>query len=39
LFGTHYQPRGRWPAAYGIAGGEVMPDGFWRQLLYPLRRT
>jgi lathosterol oxidase len=39
LFGTYYQPKGRWPAAYGIAGGEAVPDGFWRQLLYPWRRA
>jgi lathosterol oxidase len=38
LFGTYYQPAGRWPAAYGIAGGERMPDGYWRQLVYPLRQ-
>jgi lathosterol oxidase len=37
LFGTYHQPAGRWPAAYGLAGGERMPDGFWGQLLHPLR--
>jgi sterol desaturase/sphingolipid hydroxylase (fatty acid hydroxylase superfamily) len=37
LFGTHYLPDGRWPAAYGIEGHPV-PKGYWKQLLYPFRR-
>jgi len=37
LFGTAYFPPGRWPDAYGIAGRPV-PDGYWRQLIWPLRR-
>jgi sterol desaturase/sphingolipid hydroxylase (fatty acid hydroxylase superfamily) len=38
LFGTHHMPERRWPAAYGIEGNPV-PAGYWRQLLYPLRRS
>jgi sterol desaturase/sphingolipid hydroxylase (fatty acid hydroxylase superfamily) len=37
LFGTYYQPEGRWPAAYGLAGGAAVPDGYLRQLVAPLR--
>ena len=36
LFGTCYFPAGRWPAAYGLAGAPV-PDGWLRQLVWPLR--
>ena len=35
LFGTAYLPAGRWPEAYGIAGHPV-PEGYWRQLAWPL---
>lgn len=35
LFGTYYLPRDAWPTAYGIAGNPV-PEGYLRQLLYPL---
>jgi len=35
LFGTGYLPAGRWPDAYGIAGRPV-PEGYWRQLAWPL---
>ena len=35
LFGTAYLPSGRWPEAYGIAGHPV-PEGYWRQLAWPL---
>ena len=38
LFGTYYLPRGRWPAAYGLAGGATVPDGFGRQLVHPFVR-
>jgi lathosterol oxidase len=38
LFGTAYLPRRRWPDAYGIDGHPV-PEGYWRQLAWPLRRT
>ena len=31
LFGTYYLPEGRWPAAYGIAGGGPLPEGYARQ--------
>jgi lathosterol oxidase len=37
LFGTAYLPAGRWPEAYGIAGRPV-PEGYWRQLAWPLLR-
>ena len=37
VFGTYYQPAGRWPAAYGLARGEPVPDGFLRQLAHPWR--
>ena len=37
LFGTSYLPDGRWPDAYGLAGPPV-PDGWVRQLLWPLAR-
>jgi sterol desaturase/sphingolipid hydroxylase (fatty acid hydroxylase superfamily) len=36
LFGTYYFPEGRWPAAYGL-GGPRVPEGWLRQLLWPLR--
>ena len=39
LFSTYDQPEGRWPAAYGLAGGARVPEGYLRQLLLPLRRT
>ena len=37
LFGTCYLPAGRWPEAYGIAGGAPVPDGFVRQFTHPFR--
>jgi sterol desaturase/sphingolipid hydroxylase (fatty acid hydroxylase superfamily) len=37
LFGTHHLPDGQWPVAYGIQGHPV-PNGYWKQLLYPFRR-
>lgn len=37
LFGTHHLPKGRWPSAYGLAGGECMPDGWLAQLVAPFR--
>jgi sterol desaturase/sphingolipid hydroxylase (fatty acid hydroxylase superfamily) len=37
-FGTFYVPPGREPRGFGVAG-EPVPDGFWRQLIYPFRRT
>jgi lathosterol oxidase len=36
LFGTMYLP-GRWPKAYGIEGGSRVPDGFFKQLFWPLK--
>jgi len=38
LFGTCYQPEGRWPQSYGLAGGAAMPEGYLRQLVHPLRK-
>jgi sterol desaturase/sphingolipid hydroxylase (fatty acid hydroxylase superfamily) len=35
LFGTLYLPADRWPAQYGI--DDVEPDGYLRQLAWPLR--
>ncbi len=37
-FGTAYMPR-RWPASYGIAGGQSVPDGFGRQFVHPFRQA
>ncbi len=34
IFGTAHMPD-RWPASYGIGGGERPPDGYFRQLLWP----
>lgn len=34
LFGSYFQPR-EWPTSYGI-GPERLPDGLFRQFLYPL---
>jgi sterol desaturase/sphingolipid hydroxylase (fatty acid hydroxylase superfamily) len=36
LFGTRYLPSGRWPERYGV-DGEAVPDGWLRQLAWPLR--
>ena len=36
-FGTHHLPEDAWPSGYGVAG-ERVPDGFCRQLVWPLRR-
>jgi sterol desaturase/sphingolipid hydroxylase (fatty acid hydroxylase superfamily) len=35
IFGTHYLPRKKWPAAYGIAA--TLPASLGGQLIYPLR--
>lgn len=37
LFGTYHMPEGRWPKSYGI-GGHPVPQGYWKQFLYPFRR-
>ena len=37
MFGTHHLPEGKWPAGYGIEGHPV-PQGYWKQLLYPFQR-
>jgi sterol desaturase/sphingolipid hydroxylase (fatty acid hydroxylase superfamily) len=36
-FGTHYLPGDAWPEGYGVAGLHP-PEGYLRQLLWPLRR-
>jgi lathosterol oxidase len=36
LFNTSYMPN-RWPSAYGIAGGQRPPAGYWRQLVWPFK--
>ena len=36
LFGTHHLPRGRWPSAYGLAGGAGVAGGWLHQLVEPL---
>lgn len=37
LFGTYHMPEDRWPKAYGI-GGDPVPNGYWKQFLYPFTR-
>jgi sterol desaturase/sphingolipid hydroxylase (fatty acid hydroxylase superfamily) len=37
MFGTQHMPEGRWPSGYGIKGHPV-PNGYWKQFLYPFRR-
>ena len=37
VFGTqHLPPREQWPQPYGI-GGHPVPEGWWSQLIWPLR--
>lgn len=36
-FGTEHMPPDRWPGGYGVEGLEV-PEGYARQLVWPLRR-
>jgi lathosterol oxidase len=38
LFGTKHLPDGRWPSVYGVVGYSL-PQGYWPQLLWPLRRA
>ena len=38
VFGTAYLPPDRWPESYGITGNPV-PEGYWRQLVTPFRRS
>ena len=37
LFGTFHLPKGRWPASYGLAHGEPIPEGYMRQFVYPFK--
>jgi len=37
-FGTHHLPDDAWPAGYGVPGMRA-PDGYFRQLLWPLRKS
>lgn len=39
LFGTFHLPSHRWPASYGIAGEQKVPEGYVQQLLYPFKRS
>lgn len=36
LFGTYYMPPNQWPSGYGI-GGHPVPNGYWKQFLYPFK--
>ena len=36
LFGTYFMPD-RWPSSYGLSGGDPVPEGYFRQLIYPFR--
>jgi sterol desaturase/sphingolipid hydroxylase (fatty acid hydroxylase superfamily) len=38
LFGTFYMPKDRMPMRFGVIHDEV-PEGFWKQLVWPFRRT
>jgi sterol desaturase/sphingolipid hydroxylase (fatty acid hydroxylase superfamily) len=38
LFGTHHMPDKRWPEGYGV-GGHPVPTGYWKQFMYPFRKT
>lgn len=37
LFGTYYMPENQWPSGYGI-GGHPVPNGYWKQFLYPFTK-
>jgi sterol desaturase/sphingolipid hydroxylase (fatty acid hydroxylase superfamily) len=37
LFGTFHLPKDRWPASYGLAQSETVPDGYLRQFAYPFQ--
>jgi lathosterol oxidase len=37
VFGTMYLPK-RWPHGYGLAHGSRLPDGYFRQLIWPWKR-
>jgi lathosterol oxidase len=37
LFGTFHLPKGRWPASYGLAHGEPIPERYVRQFVYPFK--
>ncbi len=37
IFGTFHLPKGRWPSAYGLVGGERVPAGYLPQLVEPFR--
>ena len=37
LFGTHHEPAGRWPEAYGLQG-DTAPETWLAQLTRPFRR-
>jgi lathosterol oxidase len=37
LFGTYHLPKDAWPERYGLIGSS-MPQGFFRQFIYPFKR-
>lgn len=37
IFGTFHMPRGRQPVGFGV--GDPVPDGLWKQLWWPFRRS
>jgi sterol desaturase/sphingolipid hydroxylase (fatty acid hydroxylase superfamily) len=38
LFGTYHMPESRWPSGYGV-GGHPVPQGYWKQFLYPFKKA
>jgi len=38
LFGTYHLPKDAWPESYGLIGAS-MPPGFFRQFVYPFKRS
>lgn len=38
LFGTYYMPPHQWPKGYGGIGGHPVPNGYWKQFLYPFQK-
>ncbi len=38
LFGTYHMPENRWPSGYGV-GGHPVPNGYWKQFLYPFKKA
>jgi sterol desaturase/sphingolipid hydroxylase (fatty acid hydroxylase superfamily) len=38
VFGTYHMPENRWPSGYGV-GGHPVPNGYWKQFLYPFKKA